>query len=148
MASTTAPTETPEPPPRRGALRAVAGPFVAAANLVARVFGFLRDAVARALLALGFTPNTVTLVGPVVGTPVAVAWYFGDQQTGGWLLVAASSFDLLDGAVARIGGQVTTFGAFLDSVVDRYSDFIIFTGIFLYFLLHTAGEVQTLYLSV
>jgi len=120
---------------------------VAAAVLVANVFGFLRDSVARGLLALGLTPNTVTLVGPVVGTPVALAWYLGHQELGGGLLIVASSFDLLDGAVARIGGKVTPFGAFFDSVIDRYSDFIIFTGIYLYVLAHIQGPARVLYLS-
>jgi CDP-diacylglycerol--glycerol-3-phosphate 3-phosphatidyltransferase len=132
----------PARPPRSLLVRAV----VAGAHLVARVFGGARDAVARALLALGLTPNTVTLVGPVVAAPVAVAWYLGNQQLGGWLLVAASAFDLLDGAVARIGGKVTRFGGFLDSVIDRYSDFILFTGIYLYFLGHTSGLTQKRYL--
>jgi CDP-diacylglycerol--glycerol-3-phosphate 3-phosphatidyltransferase len=121
---------------------------VAGAGLVARLFGFLRDRVARALLAAGITPNTVTLFGPIVATPVVFVWFLGYQRLGGGLLIAASAFDLLDGAVARIGGKVTPFGAFFDSVIDRYSDFIIFTGIYLYFLFNTPPKSHALYLTL
>ena len=121
---------------------------VAAAGLVARSFSFLRDLVARALLAAGFTPNLVTLAGPIVATPVAIVWCLGYQRLGGGLLIAAGAFDLLDGAVARIGGKATPFGAFFDSVIDRYSDFIVFTGILLYFLLHTPAGSHALYISL
>jgi CDP-diacylglycerol--glycerol-3-phosphate 3-phosphatidyltransferase len=131
-----------DPPPR--------GPIGRAAVIighgVAAFFGCLRDLVARGIIALGFTPNTVTLIGPIVSLPVVAALYSGRQPLAGFLLIAAGAFDLLDGAVARLGGKVTPFGAFLDSVIDRYSDSLMFAGIFLYFLFHTSGVAQAVYL--
>ena len=125
-----------EPTPRGPIGRAA----VVVGKAVAGLFGYLRDLVARGILATGMTPNMVTLIGPFVMTPVIVTWYLGYQQLGGWVLVAASSFDLLDGAVARLGGKTTPFGAFLDSTMDRYSDALIFAGIYVYFLLHTQAH--------
>jgi CDP-diacylglycerol--glycerol-3-phosphate 3-phosphatidyltransferase len=53
---------------------------------------------------------------------------------GGWLLIAAALFDTLDGAVARISGKTTRFGAFLDSVMDRYSEAVTLLAIAAYYL--------------
>ena len=52
---------------------------------------------------------------------------------GGLLLVIGSLGDLLDGPLARTTGQTSSFGAFLDSTVDRYSDFFVFGGVAFYF---------------
>ena len=134
-----------EDPRPRGLIARLA---VIIGHAVAGIFGYLRDQVARGMLALGITPNMVTVMGPLVLTPVAVAWYGGHQALGGWLLVAFGAFDLLDGAVARLGGKATSFGAFLDSVMDRYSDGVIFAGAYLWLLHHTSGPQQTLYLNL
>jgi CDP-diacylglycerol--glycerol-3-phosphate 3-phosphatidyltransferase len=55
---------------------------------------------------------------------------------GGFVMLVAALGDMLDGPLARITGQTSRFGAFLDSTVDRYSDFFLFGGLILYF----AGE--------
>ena len=49
-------------------------------------------------------------------------------------LLAAGFFDLVDGVVARHQGDSTPFGAFLDSTLDRFSEAVIFLGIFIYFI--------------
>ncbi|MDP6636098.1 MAG: CDP-alcohol phosphatidyltransferase family protein [Phycisphaerae bacterium] len=100
-------------------------------------FGFstLRDAVARCLVKLGVTPNALTLAGAAVTGGAGVCYALGagrDYLFMVWaaiLLIVASACDMLDGAVARIGGKSSVFGEFLDSTLDRFSDFAIYAGI-------------------
>ena len=54
---------------------------------------------------------------------------FGDLRVGGLLLLVASAFDMLDGAVARATGKTSAFGGFLDSTLDRYSESIVYVGV-------------------
>lgn len=119
---------------------------VALSRAVAGVFGFARDAIARAIIRVGIPPNAVTLAGPLVVAMIFIPLHAGSQRLAGLLLIAASAFDLLDGAVARISHGSTAFGGFLDSVVDRYSDFIILFGVLVYVLRHVSGGARTLYL--
>ena len=111
-------------------------------------FGFstARDFVARGLIRIGITPNIITLGGLGFTAGAAVCFAIGAQSPLGWtlrpraaanaylllaawLLIMSFACDMLDGAVARIGKSGTTFGAFLDSSVDRFSDFVIYAGI-------------------
>ncbi|MHB9092938.1 MAG: CDP-alcohol phosphatidyltransferase family protein, partial [Chloroflexota bacterium] len=85
--------------------------------------------VAAALLRMGITPNALTLIGFALNVAVAAVIGFGFQTTGGLLVLFAGLFDMLDGAVARLGGKVTIFGGFLDSTLDRYSEAVIFFGL-------------------
>ena len=115
-------------------------------RVVAFGFSTARDFVARGLIRIGFTPNTVTLAGLVFTAAAGVCFAIGAQSPLGWtlcpgaeanaylllaawLLIMSFGCDMLDGAVARIGKSGTTFGAFLDSSVDRFSDFFIYAGI-------------------
>ncbi len=91
------------------------------------------------------TPNFFTITGFVVTTTAAVTIPF-NPRIGGVLILAGGAFDVLDGVVARTNGKVTEFGAFLDSVLDRYSDAFIFLAIALYLYLH--GENIAAVLSV
>ena len=77
----------------------------------------------------GVTPNALTLTGLIVNLGAAWAYYAGFWFAGGVVVLFAGLFDMLDGAVARAGGRVSALGAFIDSVVDRYSDFLVFTGL-------------------
>ena len=117
-------------------LRAIA---VALSRAVAGIFGFARDAIARGIIRVGIPPNAVTLAGPVVMSLVFVPVHAGNQSLAGLVLIGAGAFDLLDGAVARISRGSTRFGGFLDSVVDRYTDFIMLFAI----LVYTNRHVQT-----
>lgn len=83
---------------------------------------------------LGLTPNTVSLIGLMLAFSSAVAYAFAaDHRV--WLLLAmiqllASGFcDALDGVIARIYQQQSVFGGFLDSLLDRYADAAVYTGI-------------------
>lgn len=62
----------------------------------------------------------------------------------GLLLLVASSFDIIDGAVARSKGMTRPFGAFLDSTLDRYSEAMVFIGLILYYYIHV-GRFDVLY---
>jgi CDP-diacylglycerol--glycerol-3-phosphate 3-phosphatidyltransferase len=86
------------------------------------------------LAGLGLTPNMVTTIGLVLNIAVAVVIARGSLQWGGVLLLIASGFDMLDGAVARASGSVTKFGGFLDSTIDRYSEAIVLFGLMIYVL--------------
>ena len=74
-------------------------------------------------------PNHLTLLGLGVSLLAATAFIAGRVRTGGILLILAGLCDFFDGSLARASGQVSAFGAFLDSVIDRYSDLVVLLGI-------------------
>ena len=100
----------------------------------------------RFLIKLGLTPNAVTTIGLVLNIGVAIIFILGaekgnrgDLRYVGWagaLVLFAGLFDMLDGQVARMGKMSTTFGAMYDSVLDRYSEMIMFLGICYYLISH------------
>lgn len=79
------------------------------------------------------TPNMLTLFGLVLNIGVAVLIATGHLVAGGVMVIVAGLFDMLDGALARITNKMSAFGAFLDSVVDRYSDLLVLLGIVLFY---------------
>jgi CDP-diacylglycerol--glycerol-3-phosphate 3-phosphatidyltransferase len=90
--------------------------------------------VGHALARTGVTPNTVTIIGTLGCVAGALAFYpFGEFFWGTIVITIFVFFDLFDGAVARVTGKVSRFGAFLDSNMDRVSDAAIFTGLILRF---------------
>ena len=91
-------------------------------------------AVGRALAGFGLTPNLLTVVGLLLNVGVAVVIATGQLRWGGALLLVASAFDMLDGAVARASETMTRFGGFLDSTLDRYSEVAIFGGVLVFLL--------------
>ena len=98
--------------------------------------------IAPVLSRLRLTPNVLTLIGVILTGGVAIVLANGRLFLGGWLLVFASIFDLFDGAVARTTNQTSTFGAFFDSIMDRYSEAIVFLGLLVYF--HQLDAAQSL----
>ncbi len=109
-----------------------------------------RDSLARGLVRAGVTPNMLTLAGMVITAGAGVCYALGAGESLAWsllvhapggaylllagaLLILASACDILDGAVARIGNSSTKFGAFLDSTLDRYSDFVVYAGIAVFY---------------
>jgi len=101
------------------------------------------DPVGRALVRLHLRPNQLTVIGLGVSCLAAAAFSSGRVRLGGALLVLAGLCDFFDGSLARASGQVTAFGAFLDSVIDRYSDLIVLLGIVVLFVRtsHVRGAV-------
>ncbi|MDB5124143.1 MAG: CDP-diacylglycerol--inositol 3-phosphatidyltransferase [Mucilaginibacter sp.] len=104
------------------------------------------DPVVKVLIKLGLTPNAVTSIGFVLNLGVAVIFILGAEEGNrgdlkyvGWaggLILFAGLFDMLDGQVARLGNMKSTFGALYDSVLDRYSELIMFFGICYYLVGH------------
>lgn len=100
----------------------------------------------RLLIKLGMTPNIVTSIGLVLNVGVAVIFIIGGEEGNrgdmsyiGWagaLILFAGLFDMLDGQVARLGNMSSAFGALYDSVLDRYSELIMFLGICYYLVAH------------
>jgi soluble lytic murein transglycosylase len=91
------------------------------------------DPVGRALFRLRLRPNHLTVMGLAVSVGAAAAFVTGHVRVGGVLVALAGLFDFCDGSLARASGQVTPFGAFLDSVIDRYSDLAVLLGIVVLF---------------
>jgi CDP-diacylglycerol---glycerol-3-phosphate 3-phosphatidyltransferase len=85
---------------------------------------------------LGVTPNTLTGIGLLLSFITAIVIAHGNMFIGGLLVLFAGIFDMFDGAMARVRDAATTFGAFLDSTLDRYSESIILFGLLYYALQH------------
>lgn len=109
-----------------------------------KILNVIVSAIARSRI---ITPNILTLIGLLIN--VYCAWLYGTGRffAGGLVLILANVFDMLDGRVARLQGRVTRFGAFFDSVIDRYSDLIVFVGIMIYYARDTAAH-STLYVAL
>ena len=90
---------------------------------------------ARALRAVGLTPNIVTLFGFAVCVAGAALVALGWPLYGGIVFLAGGILDLFDGALARLTGKASPFGALLDSVFDRLGEAALFVGLGLYYLL-------------
>jgi CDP-diacylglycerol--glycerol-3-phosphate 3-phosphatidyltransferase len=88
----------------------------------------------RPLARLGINPNVVTLLGLLLSIVTASVIASGYVGAGGALVLFAGIFDMFDGAIARVRNAATTFGAFLDSTLDRYSESIILGGLLFYAL--------------
>ena len=91
--------------------------------------------IVRPLAGLGITPNTLTVIGLILSILTAVVLAKGFFLVGGLFVLFAGIFDMFDGAMARARNASTTFGAFFDSTLDRYSESIILFGL-LFFALH------------
>ncbi|MBT9485787.1 CDP-alcohol phosphatidyltransferase family protein [Sediminibacterium sp.] len=98
------------------------------------------------LIKLGLTPNAVTLIGLVLNILVTAIFIEGAEKGHrgelsyiGWagaMVLFAGVFDMLDGQVARLGKMSSSFGAMFDSVLDRYSELVLFLGICYYLISH------------
>jgi CDP-diacylglycerol--glycerol-3-phosphate 3-phosphatidyltransferase len=102
----------------------------------------------------GVTAAQVTLAGLLFSVAAGLAYWKGNFAGGGIFLLLAGLSDAIDGTVARASGEVTPFGAFIDSVADRYSEFFVFGGLALYYagspvlllvLLSLAGSMMVSY---
>jgi CDP-diacylglycerol--glycerol-3-phosphate 3-phosphatidyltransferase len=92
------------------------------------------DPIGAFLNGLGLTPNVITLLG-LGGTTVGAFFISQGRMTlGGIILFLSVLVDALDGTMARLRGESSDFGAFVDSVSDRYAEFITFGGLLYYFL--------------
>src|SRR3954454_23650497 len=91
------------------------------------------NAMVRALASAGVHPNILTTIGVSINVGCGVLFGFGYFFWAGIVLIVANLFDMLDGNVARLTGNVTKFGSFLDSSLDRLSDMVVFLGIMMFY---------------
>src|SRR5438270_2788199 len=96
------------------------------ANKIIRLF-------VRALALSKINPNVLTFLGLVINMVAATFLAFGRFRTAGFVIIFAGLFDMVDGRVARATNQVTRFGGFFDSVLDRYSDLALLVGLLVYY---------------
>lgn len=96
------------------------------ANKVIRV-------IVRGLALSKINPNVLTFLGLVINMVAAGFLAFGHFRTAGFVIIFAGLFDMVDGRVARATNQVTRFGGFFDSVLDRYSDIALLVGLLVYY---------------
>jgi CDP-diacylglycerol--glycerol-3-phosphate 3-phosphatidyltransferase len=92
------------------------------------------DPIARVLLNAGLMPNTITLAGLAGNALGAFFLAGGNFLVGGLLVLVMGPIDALDGAMARLRGEASDFGAFVDSVTDRYSELFIYGGLLVTFV--------------
>jgi CDP-diacylglycerol---glycerol-3-phosphate 3-phosphatidyltransferase len=90
------------------------------------------------------TPNTITVIGLILNVGVAAIIASGNLILGGVAVLFAGGFDALDGAVARVTGKTSTFGGFLDSTLDRYSEAVVFAGLLVYLTRTDADTIPIL----
>ncbi|MFL6215769.1 MAG: CDP-alcohol phosphatidyltransferase family protein [Blastocatellia bacterium] len=95
------------------------------------------DAMVRGLARSHINPNVLTFMGLLMNIGCGVLFGYGMFFKAGLLMILANIFDMFDGQVARLRGRVTRFGAFFDSVIDRYSDVIVFVGIMVFYARNT-----------
>jgi len=111
-------------------------------GLVGAVCMFPLRAIISASVALGIHPNVLTLIGVLINVAAACALGLNRFLLAGVIMIVANIFDFIDGKVAHITNTVSRFGAFWDSVMDRFSDITLFIGlIFLYSQLHRTDYV-------
>lgn len=99
----------------------------------------LIDPIVSVLARLGVSPNVLTLLGLAVAIGAAVPLAFGQFLIGGVIVLAGSSLDMLDGALARATQKTSKFGGFLDSTTDRVAEGVILLGL----LIHYANAAAT-----
>jgi len=102
--------------------------------------GYLLQKIVNGLALTKISPNALTFIGLLIN--IVAAFFFGYARAGnyvrmffyaGLVIIGAGVFDMVDGRVARQTNQVSVFGAFFDSVMDRYSDVAIFFGLLVYY---------------
>jgi CDP-diacylglycerol--glycerol-3-phosphate 3-phosphatidyltransferase len=96
------------------------------------------EPLARFISATGLSPNVVTIIGFLFMIGVAFVLGWGYLFLGRILITGVALFDAIDGTMARMMGRTSRFGAFLDSTLDRFSEAVIFLGLFIHFI----GENQ------
>ena len=105
-----------------------------------RACGWLLDKIVNGLALSRISPNALTFIGLIIN--IVAAFFFGHADAtnagrmfacAGLVIIGSGFFDLVDGQVARATNRVTRFGAFFDSVIDRYSDASQFLGLLVFY---------------
>jgi CDP-diacylglycerol--glycerol-3-phosphate 3-phosphatidyltransferase len=98
-------------------------------------FKWVLDPIGTFFNRLGVKPNTMTILGLIGNAVGAVFLALGNMTIGGLIILAMGPVDALDGTMARLRGEASNFGSFVDSVTDRYSELVIFGGLLVHFLI-------------
>jgi CDP-diacylglycerol--glycerol-3-phosphate 3-phosphatidyltransferase len=96
---------------------------------IGKICMFPLRVIIRTSVALGISPNTLTLIGVLINCTAAWALAINQFVPSGLIMISANIFDFIDGKVAYITGKQSEFGAFWDSTLDRFSDLALFTGL-------------------
>jgi phosphatidylglycerophosphate synthase len=110
-------------------------------SAIGKTCGVLLYKIVDGLALTRISPNVLTFVGLVINIVAALLFGFASADNNqprlflyaGLVIIGAGIFDMVDGRVARATNQVTIFGAFFDSVIDRYSDVALFFGLLVYY---------------
>lgn len=89
--------------------------------------------IVRGLALSKIHPNVLTFIGLLINIVAAALLAAGRFRAAGFVILAAGIFDMVDGRVARETNQVTRFGGFFDSVLDRYSDLALLMGMLVWY---------------
>lgn len=100
-----------------------------------KFFKGIIDPVARFMLRIGFKPNMITYLGLLITTGASALVVTGHIQWAGIVLLIGAPLDVVDGSMARLLGHSSMYGAFIDSVTDRYSELVMFGGLLIYYVL-------------
>ena len=105
------------------------------------------------LTRMGITPNAITMIGFFLNIVATTIFIWGaitmpkDLRVVGWggaMILFAGLFDMIDGRLARVSGQESKYGALFDSVIDRYSELVMFLGI-CYYLVYEHYPISALF---
>jgi CDP-diacylglycerol--glycerol-3-phosphate 3-phosphatidyltransferase len=101
---------------------------------IGRFLSWPVDRFAALLAPTGIPPNVITWLALVLNLWAGILFAAGRFTAAGGMMVFAGLCDLLDGPVARLQKRVSMFGGFLDSILDRYADLILFLGLLVYYV--------------
>lgn len=102
-------------------------------DFLRRLFKDVLDSIAAFLNKLGVKPNMVTAAGLIGNLIAAFFIAYGKLTWGGLITMLVGPLDALDGTMARMRNESGRYGAFVDSVTDRYSEIALYGGLLVYF---------------
>ena len=102
------------------------------------------DPISKILITLKLTPNTVTIFGIVITSIGSFFVFQGSFLLGGIIVAFGTILDSIDGSMARLSNSVSKFGDLLDSVIDRFSEGIVYIGIASYYIYKEFNETAIL----
>lgn len=110
-------------------------------NFLLHWFLWAVDPAARLSIRLGLTADFYNFTGLGLGIASGVAIGFGQLEIGGWALILSGVSDILDGRIARATRSCSDYGAFVDSILDRFIEFFVFAGFAVYLRHAPAGAL-------
>lgn len=99
-----------------------------------KFFKGIIDPIAGFFLKIGLKPNTITAIGLLLAVAVAYFSATGEFLVAGIILLVGAPLDVVDGSMARLQGEPSKFGGFVDSVTDRYSELFVLLGLLVYYV--------------